>query len=259
MTRTTRYFDLARPRVLAHRGLALDAPENTPLAFAAAVAAGAHYLETDVNASLDGVAIVSHDPDLARVAGRDARVGDLTAGELARIDLGRGEGLLPLADVLDAFPEARFNIDVKDAAAVEPTVQAVRGTRSMDRVLITSFSGARRRAVVERLPGVATSASADRFVRALLAGKAGFGSAVRRALRDVDAVQIPERALGLRTTTARMIRAFHAAGVEVHIWTVNDPERMRQLFELGVDGVVTDRADLAIPTAAGDTIPGNPL
>lgn len=255
----TRFFDLPRPRVLAHRGLAIAAPENTLLAFAHAVAAGAQYLETDVNASADGVAIVSHDPDLARIAGISARIGDLTAAELGRIDLGQGQGLVPLAEALAAFPESRFNIDVKDPAAVAPTAAAILDAGAVDRVLVSSFSGARRRSVVELLPGVATSASADRFVAALLAGKAGFGPGVRRALRGLDAVQIPERALRLRTTTPRMIRAFHAAGVEVHVWTINSPERMRELFELGVDGVVTDRVDLGIPTASPYIIPGNPL
>jgi len=251
------FFTPPRPRVLAHRGLALDAPENTPLAFARAIAAGAGYLETDVNASADGVAILSHDPDLGRLLGRPERIGALTAAELARLDLGHGEGFATLAEALDGFPEARFNIDVKDPAAVGPTADAVLATGAVDRVLITSFSGDRRRATVARLPGVATSASAAGFVRALLAGKAGFGPAVRRALRGVDAVQIPERALGLRATTPRMLRAFHAAGVEVHVWTVNDPVRMAALFELGVDGIVTDRPDLAIPTADRYTIPGN--
>ncbi|HWL01355.1 MAG TPA: glycerophosphodiester phosphodiesterase family protein, partial [Microbacteriaceae bacterium] len=119
---------------------------------------------------------------------------------------------------------------------------------------ITSFSGARRRATVASLPGVATSASAGSFLTALLAGKVGFAPIARRALRDLDAVQIPERALGLSTVTARAIRGFHAAGVEVHVWTVNDPARMRELFALGVDGIVTDRADLAVRTANGDTL-----
>ena len=59
-------------------------------------------------------------------------------------------------------------------------------------------------------------------------------------------MQVPERAAGLQVTTPSMIRRLHALGVEVHIWTVNDPTRMRQLLELGVDGIVTDRADLAI-------------
>ncbi|OJX63438.1 MAG: glycerophosphodiester phosphodiesterase [Micrococcales bacterium 73-13] len=255
----TRFFEPPRPRVLAHRGLAIDVPENTLLAFERAVAVGAAYIETDVHASADGVAILAHDPDLMRVAGLGARIGELTAAELARVGLGAGQGLVPLAEALDAFAGIRFNIDVKDPAAVEPTARAVRAAAAVDRVLVSSFSEARRRAAVALLPGVATSASASRFVRALLAGKAGFGPGVRRALRGLDAVQIPERALGLATTTRRMIRAFHAAGVEVHVWTVNAQERMAELFALGVDGVVTDRADLGVPTAAAASIPANPL
>lgn len=255
----TRYFDPPRPRLLAHRGLAIDAPENTPLAFARAIEVGAVYIETDVNASSDAVAIISHDPDLSRVAGRPEQVGQLTARQLARIDLGQDQGLVPLAEVLDGFPETRFNIDVKDPLAVGPTADAIRRTNAIDRVLVTSFSGARRRATVALLPRVATSASAGPFILALLAGKVGFTPGVTRALRNIDAVQIPERALGMSTVTSRAIRAFHAAGVEVHVWTVNSPKRMRELFALGVDGVVTDRADLAVRTANGDTLSENPL
>lgn len=250
----TRYFDPPRPRVLAHRGLAIDAPENTPLAFIRAIETGAVHIETDVHASLDGVAILAHDPDLRRVAGRDVRVAAVSAAELARVDLGHGQSFTSLADVLDGFPETRFNIDVKDPLAVAPTAEAVRRTNAIDRVLVTSFSGARRRATVALLPGVATSASAGPFVAAMLSGKIGFGPGVRRALRGLEAVQIPERALGMSTVTARAIREFQAAGVEVHIWTVNDPARMRELFALGVDGIVTDRADLAVRTANGDTL-----
>jgi len=257
MTRTA-FFDPSRPRVLAHRGLALDVPENTPLAFARALAAGAAYLETDVHASADGVAVVAHDADLSRIAGREERVGRLTAAELAAIDLGAGEGLLPLADLLAAFPGARFNVDVKDPLAAAPAAEAIRAADAIERVLVTSFSGARRRATAALLPGVATSASVGPFVRALLAGKAGFGPGVRAALRGLDAVQIPERALGMSTVTRRVVRAFHAAGVEVHVWTVNSPERMAELFEVGVDGVVTDRVDLGLPVAARYTAE-NPL
>jgi len=250
----TGYFDPSRPRVLAHRGLALQAPENTPLAFAYAIEAGAAHIETDVHASSDGVAIIAHDPDLRRVAGRGERIGELSAAQLARIDLGRDQGLVPLVEVLDGFPETRFNIDVKDPLAVGPTAEAILRANAVDRVLITSFSDARRRATVALLPGVATSASAGSFIAALLAGKLGLAPGVRRALRGLDAVQIPERALGMSTVTARAIRGFQAAGVEVHVWTVNDPARMRELFALGVDGIVTDRADLAVRSANGDTL-----
>jgi len=236
--------------VFAHRGLALEAPENTLLAFARAIAAGASYIEIDVHASADGIAVVAHDPDLKRVAGRDVRVEQLTLAELQRIDLGFGQSFCTLAEALDGFPETRFNIDLKSRAAVQPAVAAITSLRATSRVLVTSFSDRRRLAAVRELPGVASSASARLFVTALLAGKIGATPIARRALRGVVAVQVPEKALGLRVTTERMIRRLHAAGVEVHIWTVNDPVRMAELLDLGVDGLVTDRADLAFEVIA---------
>ena len=232
--------------MFAHRGLAIDAPENTLLAFAKAVAAGAAYIETDVHASSDGIAVVAHDPDLKRIAGRDVRVDQLTFGELRRIDLGHDQMFCSLAEALDTFPETRFNIDIKSKAAVDPTVAAILSARATKRVLVSSFDEGRRVSALRGLPGVVSSSSARRFVFALLAGKLGISPIVRRALRGLVAVQVPEKALGLRITSARMIRRLHDAGVEVHVWTVNDPARMAELLDLGVDGIVTDRADLAL-------------
>lgn len=240
------YLSPARPRVFAHRGLAVDAPENTLLAFQHAVDAGASYLETDVHATRDGVAVIAHDPDLARIAGREGLVEQHTLAELQQIDLGHGQTFSTLAEAFESFPAARFNIDIKSAAAVAPTVAAVLESGASDRVLVSSFSERRRRAALAHLPGVATSASAPLFARALIAGKAGFSPGVRRALRGVVAVQVPERGLRMTITTRRMIARLHDAGVEVHVWTINDPQRMRELLELGVDGIVTDRADLAL-------------
>lgn len=240
------YLSPASPRVFAHRGLAVDVPENTMLAFAKAVATGAQYVETDVHASLDGVSVVAHDPSLTRVAGRDLKVEQLTMAELRRIDLGDGQGFCSLSEALDAFPETRFNIDVKSRGAVLPTVRAIRDLSATDRVLVTSFDEKRRAATVEQLPGVASSASARRFLVALLSAKTGISPATRRALSGLVAIQVPEKALGLRVTTQRVIHRVHALGLEMHVWTINEPQRMRHLLDLGVDGIVTDRADLAL-------------
>lgn len=240
------YFSTPRPRVLAHRGLATAAPENTLLAFAHALAVGVTHIETDVHASSDGQAIIAHDPDLSRVAGRPQRVGDLTARELSQIDLGHSQHLPTLLEALDAFPEARFNIDLKSAEAVAPTISAIEHARAVNRVLLTSFSERRRRAALRRLPQVATSASGPRFAAALFATVIRGGPLVRAALRGLHAVQIPPRAMGLDTVSPARIRAFHAAGVEVHVWTINDEPDMRRLLALGVDGIVTDRADVAM-------------
>lgn len=230
--------------------MAVAAPENTLLAFANAIAAGASHVETDVQASRDGVSVICHDGDLSRVASRAERVGALSFAELAEIDLGDGQHFVSLAEALAAFPDTRFNIDVKDAAAVAPTAAAVRAAGATHRVLITSFSERRRRETALLLPGVASSASAPRFTLALLAAKLGLSPVVRRALRGVSAVQVPQKAGPIRVTTPRVIRAMHRAGVEVHVWTVNDEREMTALLDLGVDGLVTDRTDLAVPLIA---------
>ena len=238
------FLEGAGTRIIAHRGLALDAPENTLLAFLRALSVGATHLETDIHASADGVAVIAHDPDLARVAGREVQVGQLTMLELRRIDLGHGQGFCSLAEALDAFPEARFNIDVKDARAASPAVDAILAARAVDRVLVTSFAPDRRRAVADRLPGVASSPSVREFVPALVGAKLGVGPLTRRALRGFVAVQVPERRGPVRIVTRRTVDRIHTAGAEVHVWTVNDPGDMARLLELGVDGIVTDRCDL---------------
>ncbi len=232
--------------MLAHRGFARDVPENTLLAFAKALALGVTCIETDVHASLDGIAVISHDPDLSRLAGRETTVNQLTMAQLRRVDLGHGQTFASLAEAFDGFPDARFNIDVKSADAVGPTVDAIRSAGATSRVLVTSFSEKRRLATVRELPGVASSASARTFAVALIAGKLGLSPAVRFILRGVDAVQIPQRAAGMATITPRQLRMLHGAGVEVHVWTVNDAATMERLLNLGVDGLVTDRSDLAM-------------
>ncbi|MEO5919602.1 MAG: glycerophosphodiester phosphodiesterase family protein [Pseudolysinimonas sp.] len=244
------FFTPAPPRVLAHRGLAVDAPENTLLAFAKAIAVGVTHIETDVHVSADGVAMVSHDPDLRRLTGRRVTIGHMTSQELRRIDLGGGQSYCSLAEALDGFPDVRFNIDIKIGGAVLPTVDAVRAAAATRRVLIGSFNPARRMTAVRMLPGVATSISARGAVAAVAAARAGSLASLRRILRDVQAVQLPESVLRMRAFTPRTIAAFHAAEVEVHAWTINEPDAMDRLLELGVDGLVTDRADLGIAAVA---------
>ena len=241
----------AWPRVFAHRGLSLEAPENTLLSFLRALSSGATHLETDVHVSRDGTAVISHDPDLVRLGGRNLRVDQLTMAELRRIDLGAGQSFVSLGEALDAFPEARFNIDGKAAGAAAPTARAVLDAGALRRVLVTSFSEERRRRTAALLPGVATSASSPVLVKALVATRLGLTGGAGRVLRGFAAVQVPERYGRVRVVTPRFIRAMHANGVEVHVWTVNEPAEMNRLLDLGVDGIVTDRCDLAVEVIAG--------
>lgn len=237
------FFASPVPRVIAHRGLATAALENSVPAFRAALDAGAGYLETDAHATADGCAVLLHDPDLRRIGRLDARISALTLAELRAIGP-LGADICTLIDALQTFPSARFNIDVKSPSAVGPVAAAVVAAAAADRVLIASFSSRRRTATLARVGGAATSASAPQVLGALIGAALGVRPLVRAALRRVDALQVPDRLLGLRTTTPRMLRAFHRAGVEVHVWTVNDPADMRQMLVAGVDGIVTDRCDL---------------
>ncbi len=254
-----------KPRVLAHRGFVpgrkadgagagadhAEIVENTLAAFAAAHAAGAPYVESDCHLTADGVVVLFHDDDLTRISGDPRKVADVTHADLARIMEDRG-GLMTAAEALEAFPDLRFNLDVKAAAAALPLGRIV--APHADRVLLTSFSDRRRREALEaaRTAGgfPATSAGQATVARALVASRLGR-AALSRAVAGIDALQVPERVGVLRVVTRRFVRAVHAVGVEVHVWTVNDADAMRRLLDLGVDGLVTDRADVAIAVASG--------
>ncbi|WP_430593020.1 glycerophosphodiester phosphodiesterase family protein [Humidisolicoccus flavus] len=242
----TQYLNGKAPRVFAHRGLALLYPENTTAAFEAAIAAGVEYIETDVRASADGVAYFLHDATMERLTGQPIAVASLSSGELDQIDLGHGESPLRVSAAFERFPTVKFNIDIKSLDAIEPLVREIIAAEAHGRTLITSFDEQRRRATVELLPGVASSASASTMKRAMLGAKLGLQRLVRHALHGCVAVQIPTKAYGLQLVTPRTLAAFHRAGVEVHVWTINDPREMRRLLDLGVDGIVSDRCDLAI-------------
>jgi glycerophosphoryl diester phosphodiesterase len=237
----TAWFDAPLPRILAHRGLALDVPQNSVDAFRAAVAAGATHLETDVRATADGVPVLVHDEDLAD----GTPVARLPLAALRR----RLPGVATLGEALAALPEGRFNLDLKAAAAVGPAVAAVRAADAVPRVLIASFSPRRRRPAVRALPGVATSGSWTEVLAALVAVRFG-APAVRRALAGVDALQVPPYAAGTDLGAPPFLAAVRDAGVEVRLWVVNEPARMRALVAAGAAGIVTDRADLAAAALA---------
>lgn len=249
--RVAGYFDPAPPRILAHRGLALDAPENSLAAFRAALDAGATHLETDAHGTADGVAVLWHDPTLARFDGTDRAVEGSTWPVLRRLASSaaggiEGHGLTTLADALAAFPEARFNIDVKSASAVEPVARAILDADASDRVLLTSFAESRARAAWRLVPDAARGATRERIATALLAIELDSDGLLARALNGVDALQVPERAGGLTLTHPKRLRAMRRHVREVHVWTVNDECDMGRLWGSGVDGLVTDRTDLAV-------------
>lgn len=238
-----------RPRNIAHRGLALDGAENTLRAFADALDVGAGMLETDIRASRDGVAFAAHDENLSRIAGISTRVARMSARDLAAVRVA-GEPLATLEDILGAFPDVPVNIDVKDPQAIRPTARAIHRTASAHRVCLTSFSGrtaSRAVRAVRGLTGVAPlrSPSTGVLTELLLLLAAGAPRALTSALlRPYVAVQIPVRHKGLPVFTPRLVEAAHHGGCEVHVWTIDTQDVMRDLLARGADGIVTNRSDL---------------
>lgn len=242
MTARRAYLDAPTPLAFAHRGGAAHGDENTVAAFARAVELGYRYVETDVQATADGVPVVFHDPDLRRLTGQPGRISQLRWADLATVRVGGAAAVPRLADVLDRWPRIRFNIDVKADNAVPGSVAAIRRTRSQDRVLLASFSDAR----LDRLrtlagPDVATSMGMRAVARLRVASLTG------RRLRLPDSVvaaQVPRHWRTVRVVDARFVAHAHRHGLQVHVWTIDQPAVMHALLDLGVDGIMTDRVEV---------------
>ncbi|WP_432495683.1 glycerophosphodiester phosphodiesterase family protein [Kineococcus auxinigenes] len=240
------------PLAVAHRGFSLTGSENTLAAFSAAVDLGYRYLETDVRATADGRLVAFHDERLDRVSDVAGRLADLpwSVVRTARVGVGAGEPVPLLEDVLGAFPRVRFNVDVKTPAALAGLGEVLRRTRAHGRVLLTSFSERRRVAALAAAghgaggATVATSASLPRTAAAVLGVRARRSALVRAALGGVDAVQVPVRHRGAVVVSEDLVDEVHRAGAQVHVWTVDEAVQMHALLDLGVDGVITDRADV---------------
>jgi glycerophosphoryl diester phosphodiesterase len=263
----------------AHRGGAGHAPENSWRAFEHAVGLGYGYLETDVQATLDGALVAFHDRTLDRMTGRPGRIARMNHRDLATALINGTEPIPLLEDLLGAWPDVRFNVDLKDAPAIEPLAAVLRRTGAWDRVCVTSFSASRLRAarrVLDRQVCMAASPIGTAVVRfrgprgprdltrpgRVAAGRgsrsgpglgrpaaeparggpaaeAGRGTqlalAERLARTGVRCAQVPAQ-----VATSSFVSRAHALGLHVHAWTINSPGLMRELLDIGVDGIMTD-------------------
>ncbi|MFC6706464.1 glycerophosphodiester phosphodiesterase [Flexivirga alba] len=249
MTRTA-FFDHPGVIAMAHRGFTegSGSPENSLPAFAAAVNLGFRYVETDVHATSDGTLVAFHDHRLDRVTDGSGVVAELPWSAVRAAKIAGTADIPTLDSVLESWPQLRVNIDCKAAGAVEPLVEVIERHRAHDRVCVASFSDARRRAVLQRLSRpVATSGGKSVISRFVVSGAIPTWARIplgQNALRDVDCLQVPRAAGRIRVVTEASLRRAHDADVQVHVWTIDDSAQMHQLLDLGVDGIMTDRADL---------------
>jgi len=250
------FFATPGPLVIGHRGCAGEAPENTLLSFARALSQGAHVLESDLHLTRDGVPVLLHDDDLERTTDGCGRVAQLDLAELRRLDAGhrfspdagasfpfrdRGLRVPCLEEAFAAFPGARFNLELKQAAPLlaERAVELVLRADREERTLLTAGAdeamAGLRAELARRSARVAQGACLADVLELLRSAAEG-----RAPRSPAMAYQVPAEFAGRPLVTPELVAHAHASGAQLHVWTVNEPAEMARLLDLGADGLVTD-------------------
>ena len=235
------FLDDDGPLGIAHRGGDHVGAENSMAAFADAVALGYGHLETDVHVSRDGVLVLHHDPSLDRVTDTVGAIAGLTWGEVSRARISSREPVPRFDELVASFPDVRLVVDIKDDLAVDPMIERLREDDDLlARTCVGSFSDARldrvRNALGERVCTSAGPAEVRRLRIGSLTRKGGSRVRIR-----ANVLQVPLRFGAIPIVDARFVAAAHWAAKPVHVWTVNEPAEMHRLFDLGVDGLVSDK------------------
>ena len=226
--------------ITAHRGAKAVAPENTMAAFKAAMDAGADFIELDVQRTKDRQVVVLHDADFMRMGGDPRRIADLTAAEVATIDIGSkrgpqfaGEHAPTLEEVIDLVRgRTKINIELKynvpDPGLAPAVVELLVREDFIDQVVITSLDYAALKQVRSIEPRLKT------------------GHIVTAAVGDVLRTEADFLSLNSAKATSSLVRRARAGGKDVAAWTVNDPEVMLRMIERGVDNIITDDPALLV-------------
>ncbi len=253
------FLSQEHPLRFGHRGSNLLQPQNTMAAFSWALGLGLRYLETDLHATRDGRVVTFHDDRLDLLTDGAGKVWDRDWEDLRALDAayhfdaargyplrGTGVGIPLLEEVLTTYPQCLLNLDLKQEGMEHLLAAEIARLGAEDRVLVGSFHDRRlHRFRVASGGRVASSAGPSEVLAALGAARLG-----RPRRSPADAYQVPERSGPLRVVGKRFVETAHAAGKQVHVWVVNDPAAMHRLLDLGVDGIVTDRADLLVGVVA---------
>lgn len=243
------------PLRFAHRGSSILWPENTITAFQGAVDLGYRYIETDVQVTRDGKIVMFHDHHLERVTNGRGKVKAWNWQDLRKLDAAfnfkpeagfplrnQGIGIPSLEEAMTTFPGVMFNIDLKQPNIEQVMVDFIRQHHFEERVLIASFYDRRLR----RFRKKAGNSNSIATSTARLETAAFWAcSRLKKSLNlQAQALQVPPRMKGIALVDDKMVRAAHAIGKQIHVWTINESKEMQQLLDLGVDGIITDRPDL---------------
>ncbi len=254
-------FFQKKVRLCAHRGDSFHFPENTLPAFESAAALHVDCIETDIHLTIDGTCIIWHDDTLENLTGEKTRICSQTVDTLQSLDAGyvfspdggrsfpfrdSGIRMVTLEELLEALPEMRFNIDLKDKnkKLVKEFVRIVKRHGAEKRILGASFHHENILQLRELLPGLATSFSEKEALNTVILQKTGFLRFKKHF--HAEAFQVPEYQNGIKIVTKGLIRTLHARDVLVQVWTINKKTDMERLFAMGVDGIFTDNPHLLI-------------
>ena len=228
----------SRPLVFAHRGGSKIGPENTITAFDRGLLVGADGLELDVHLSRDGVVVVHHDALLERTTQLTGPLSHRTAAELARQDVPT------LRDVLARYPRKPIIIELKQPGPplARAVVDEVRRAGAADWVCLGSFSTSALRTARRTAPEIVTSGA--RFEVRVALYRSWLGLTPGRV--RYRAFQVPETSGSTRVVSPRFVQLAHKAGLAVHVWTVDEPDDIQRLLDWGVDGIISDRPDVAV-------------
>jgi len=236
-------------RLYAHRGAAVELPENTVAAFERAIELGADAIETDAHLTRDGHVVLSHDESGLRMCGVDVAIAAATLEEVRAWDAGARFGGLggqagkahrvpTLEEALRALPGVPFNVDAKSrhSEMVPRLLEVIARAGAEDRVLVASFDARTLRDVRARGYRGKTGLAQSEVLRLLALPRPVLALFPLRGA----AAQIPYRALGLDLGTRGVVDKCHAHGLEVHYWTVNEAPLARRLLDVGADAIMTD-------------------
>jgi len=232
------FLDTPLPIAFAHRGGTSNEPENTMPAFQRAIDLGYRYMETDVHATKDGILLAFHDDDLQRTCGIAGRISELNYEEIRQVRVAGREPIPLMSELLSSWPAVRFNIDCKADSALVPLIELLTATDSLDRVCIGSFSDHRLQYLRTHFGNALCTSLGPKEVARLR-----LRSWLRHRPRfpGAHSAQIPLKQGPITITDRALVDAAHSAGLQVHVWTIDDPIDMEHLLDIGVDGIITDR------------------
>ena len=224
-----------------------------------AVEMRADVIETDVHWTKDGVIVVAHDPDVSRMTNGQGMIENLTYADLLKLDFGyrfspdggetfpyrsKGVKIMLFSHLLKEFPNIRVNVDLKpkNPPSLRQYIQEIYEAGAEERVMTASFHDPVLKMFRKHNPQLATSATPIEIARLLVRQRLGVSS---RARAPYKAIQVPPKMYGISVVTEGLVRATHRRGAEVHVWTIDDEPTMIDLLRQGVDGIMSNRPDLA--------------